>query len=39
MLNHIQGLHHDMSIASDAQQNNSFLTHVPGLRQVKSGVN
>jgi glyoxalase family protein len=39
MTHHIRGLHHVTSIASDAQQNNAFFTHVLGLRRVKKTVN
>ena len=39
MLNQIQGLHHITSLASDAQENNGFFTHVLGLRRVKKTVN
>lgn len=39
MLNHIQGLHHVTSMASDPSSNNAFFTGVLGLRRVKKTVN
>jgi glyoxalase family protein len=39
MLNQIKGLHHVTSMAADARINNSFFTHVLGLRRVKKTVN
>ncbi len=39
MLNQIKGLHHVTSLASSAQDNNAFFTHVLGLRRVKKTVN
>ncbi len=39
MLDHIKGLHHITSLASDAAVNNRFFTDVLGLRRVKKTVN
>lgn len=39
MLKQINGLHHVTSLASSAQENNSFFTKTLGLRRVKKTVN
>lgn len=39
MLKEIEGLHHITSMASDANQNNSFFTKALGLRRIKKTVN
>ena len=39
MIDQIQGLHHVTSLASDANQNNTFFTNALGLRRVKKTVN
>ncbi|PDT44178.1 VOC family protein [Sinorhizobium fredii] len=39
MIEHIKGLHHVTSMASDAQRNNRFFTNTLGLRRVKKTVN
>ena len=39
MIKDIKGLHHITSMASDAQENNSFFTDTLGLRRVKKTVN
>ncbi len=39
MINQIRGLHHVTSLASDAQDNNTFFTRTLGLRRIKKTVN
>ena len=39
MLHQIKGLHHVTSLASSAQENNTFFTDTLGLRRVKKTVN
>ncbi len=38
MLTQIKGLHHVTSMASNAQQNNGFLTKLLGLHRIKKTV-